>query len=74
MLFINFLEFNTMQEGKVKFFNETKGFGFITPNDGSADIFVHVSGLIDEIRENSQVSYEVQNGQKGLNAVNVRVI
>ena len=74
MLFINFLEFNSMQEGKVKFFNETKGFGFITPNDGSADIFVHVSGLIDEIRENSQVSYEVQNGQKGLNAVNVRVI
>ena len=74
MLFINFLEFNTMQEGKVKFFNETKGFGFITPNDGSADIFVHVSGLIDEIRENSQVTYEVQNGQKGLNAVNVRVI
>lgn len=63
-----------MQEGKVKFFNETKGFGFITPNDGSADIFVHVSGLIDEIRENSQVTYEVQNGQKGLNAVNVRVI
>jgi CspA family cold shock protein len=74
LLFINFLEFNTMQEGKVKFFNETKGFGFITPNDGSADIFVHVSGLIDEIRENSQVTYEVQNGQKGLNAVNVRVI
>lgn len=74
MVFINFLEFNSMQEGKVKFFNETKGFGFITPNDGSADIFVHVSGLIDEIRENSQVTYEVQNGQKGLNAVNVRVI
>ena len=74
MLFINFLEFNSMQEGKVKFFNETKGFGFITPNDGSADIFVHVSGLIDEIRENSQVSYEVQNVQKCLNAVIVRVI
>ena len=63
-----------MQEGTVKFFNETKGFGFITPANGGQDIFVHVSGLIDEIRENSKVSYEVQNGQKGLNAVNVKVI
>jgi CspA family cold shock protein len=63
-----------MQEGTVKFFNETKGFGFIKPANGSADIFVHVSGLIDEIRENDRVSYEVQNGKKGLNAVNVKVI
>jgi CspA family cold shock protein len=63
-----------MQKGTVKFFNETKGFGFITPAEGGADIFVHVSGLVDEIRENSVVSYEVQNGQKGLNAVNVQVI
>jgi CspA family cold shock protein len=63
-----------MQEGTVKFFNETKGFGFIKPNNGGQDIFVHVSGLIDEIRENDKVSYEVQNGKKGLNAVNVKVI
>jgi cold shock protein len=63
-----------MQEGTVKFFNETKGFGFITPSNGGPDIFVHVSGLIDEIREKSVVSYEVENGKKGLNAVNVRVI
>jgi CspA family cold shock protein len=63
-----------MQEGTVKFFNETKGFGFIKPADGSADVFVHVSGLIDEIRENDKVSYEVQNGKKGINAVNVKVI
>jgi CspA family cold shock protein len=63
-----------MQEGTVKFFNETKGFGFITPADGSADIFVHVSGLADEIRENDKVSYELQNGPKGLNASNVKVI
>lgn len=63
-----------MQEGTVKFFNETKGFGFIKPADGSQDIFVHVSGLIDEIRENDKVSFEVQNGKKGLNAVNVKVI
>lgn len=68
------IKVNTMQEGTVKFFNETKGFGFITPAAGGQDIFVHVSGLIDEIRENSKVSYEVQNGQKGLNAVNVKVI
>ncbi len=64
----------TMQEGTVKFFNETKGFGFIKPANGGQDIFVHVSGLIDEIRENDQVTYEVQDGKKGLNAVNVKVI
>jgi cold shock protein len=63
-----------MQEGTVKFFNETKGFGFIKPNDGSADIFVHVSGLISPISENDKVRYEVQNGKKGLNAVNVQVV
>ena len=63
-----------MQEGTVKFFNETKGFGFITPSAGGPDIFVHVSGLTSEIKENDRVSYEVQNGQKGLNATNVRVL
>lgn len=63
-----------MQEGTVKFFNGTKGFGFISPANGDKDIFVHVSGLIDEIRENDKVSFEVQNGQKGLNAINVKVI
>lgn len=63
-----------MQEGTVKFFNETKGFGFITPTNGGADVFVHVSGLAGDIRENDRVSYEVQNGPKGLNAINVRVI
>ncbi|HYD22909.1 MAG TPA: cold-shock protein [Flavipsychrobacter sp.] len=63
-----------MQEGTVKFFNETKGFGFITPSNGAADIFVHVTGLIDEIRESDKVSFEVQNGPKGLNACNVKVI
>ena len=63
-----------MQEGTVKFFNVTKGFGFITPSNGGQDIFVHVSGLIDEIRENDKVSFEVENGKKGLNAVKVKVI
>ena len=63
-----------MQEGTVKFFNETKGFGFIAPSNGGQDIFVHASGLLDEIRENDKVTFEVQNGKKGLNAVNVKVI
>jgi CspA family cold shock protein len=63
-----------MNKGTVKFFNETKGFGFISPEDGGADIFVHVSGLTDEIRENDSVSYEVENGRKGLNAVNVTLV
>ena len=62
-----------MQEGTVKFFNETKGFGFITPAAGGQDVFVHVSGLIDEIRESDQVTYEVENGKKGINAVNVKL-
>jgi len=63
-----------MQEGVVKFFNDTKGFGFITPTNGSQDIFVHVTGLTEDIRENDNVSYDVENGKKGLNAVNVKVI
>ena len=63
-----------MTEGTVKFFNETKGFGFITPSNGGQDIFVHVSGLRDEIRENDKVMFDVENGKKGLNAVNVKVI
>lgn len=53
-----------MQEGKVKFFNTTKGFGFITPSNGGADIFVHTTGLIDEIYENDNVTFEVENGKK----------
>jgi CspA family cold shock protein len=60
-----------MQEGTVKFFNEEKGFGFITPNDGGNEIFVHVSGLTETIRQNDEVRYDVQEGRKGPNAVNV---
>ncbi|MDM1050070.1 MULTISPECIES: cold-shock protein [Sphingobacterium] len=62
-----------MQEGKVKFFNNTKGFGFITPNDGSADIFVHTTGLRDNIRENDTVTFDVEKTPKGLSATNVRI-
>ncbi len=60
-----------MQSGTVKFFNETKGFGFITTDGSNQDIFVHVSGLVDEIRENDKVNFEVEQGRKGPNAVNV---
>lgn len=62
-----------MNEGTVKFFNETKGFGFITPSNGGADIFVHTTGLMSNIRENDVVTYDVENGKKGLNATNVRI-
>jgi len=64
----------TMQTGTVKFFNDTKGFGFIKPDNSGEDIFVHSSGLVDHIRENDKVTFEVQNGRKGLNAVNVKVL
>jgi CspA family cold shock protein len=63
-----------MSKGTVKFFNESKGFGFITEDGGSKDHFVHVSGLIDEIREGDAVEFELQEGKKGMNAVNVKVI
>ncbi len=62
-----------MQEGIVKFFNVTKGFGFITPKDGGDDVFVHMTGLIDEVRENDNVTFDLENGRKGINAINVRV-
>jgi len=62
-----------MQKGKIKFFNETKGFGFITPEGGGEDVFVHSTGLVDKVRENDTVTYEVQQGKKGLNAVNVKL-
>ena len=62
----------TMPTGTVKFFNESKGFGFIKPDDGSEDVFVHVSGTTEELRENDTVSYSVEQGKKGLNAVKVQ--
>ncbi len=63
-----------MQQGTVKFFNDEKGFGFIVPSNGGQDVFVHSTGLIDKIRENDNVEFDVENGKKGLNAVNVKVI
>lgn len=63
-----------MNKGTVKFFNESKGFGFISEEGTDKEHFVHVSGLIDEIREGDTVEFELQEGKKGLNAVNVKVI
>ena len=63
-----------MSKGTVKFFNETKGFGFIKEDDSNSEHFVHISGLIDEIREGDEVEFDLQEGKKGMNAVNVKVI
>ena len=61
-------------EGIVKFFNESKGFGFIVDNDSKEEYFVHVSGLIDEIKEDDKVEFELKEGRKGMNAVDVKVL
>ena len=63
-----------MSKGTVKFFNNSKGFGFIAPEEDGKDVFVHVNGLIDEINDGDKVSYDVEEGPKGLNAINVKVI
>ncbi|AUP78361.1 MULTISPECIES: cold-shock protein [Flavivirga] len=63
-----------MSKGTVKFFNDSKGFGFIIEEDNNKEHFVHISGLIDEIREGDTVEFDLQEGRKGLNAVNVKVV
>ncbi len=63
-----------MSKGIVKFYNDSKGFGFITEDDTNKEHFVHVSGLVDEIREGDAVEFDLTEGRKGLNAVNVKVI
>lgn len=63
-----------MSKGTVKFFNDEKGFGFITEEGSGKEHFVHVSGLIEEIREGDEVEFELTEGRKGLNAVNVKVL
>lgn len=67
-------KYNILSNGTVKFFNETKGFGFIVPEDGSKDVFVHANGCVDEIRDGDNVTYEVEETPKGLSAANVKVV
>lgn len=62
-----------MQKGTIKFFNENRGFGFITPQSSENEIFVHVSGLIDKVRENDEVVFDVVQGPKGLSAIKVKI-
>ncbi len=63
-----------MKKGTVKFFNESKGFGFIIEEETSNEYFVHISGIIDDIKEGDTVEFELKEGRKGLNAVNVKVV
>lgn len=72
-MYYNLLK-NNMIKGTVKFFNETKGFGFIVEEDSNKEHFVHVSGLIDEIKEGDFVEFELKEGKKGLNAIDVKVV
>jgi CspA family cold shock protein len=66
------IKYYNMYKGTVKFFNETKGFGFIKDAASEKEYFVHASGLVDQIGEEDEVSFELQEGKKGLNAVNVK--
>jgi cold shock protein len=63
-----------MKKGTVKFFNDAKGFGFVIEEETNNEYFVHVSGVIDQIKEGDTVEFELTEGRKGLNAVNVKVI
>ena len=65
---------DTKIQGTVKFFNEEKGFGFIKHDNSNKETFVHANGLIDQIEANDKVEFDVQEGRKGLNAVNVKRI
>ncbi len=71
---INTNKTEVMKEGTVKFFNNAKGFGFITIKDSNEEIFVHSTNLIDDIKENDHVKFEVEKGDKGLSAVKVSLV
>ena len=67
-------KYNTMNKGTVKFFNDEKGYGFIKDDETGKEYFVHVSGLADKVEQNDKVSFDLEQGKKGVNAVNVKVI
>lgn len=63
-----------MKQGTVKFFNDSKGYGFITDTETNEEFFVHISGLVDEVREGDNVEFDLKEGRKGMNAIDVKVI
>ncbi|MDI9341518.1 MAG: cold shock domain-containing protein [Sediminibacterium sp.] len=63
-----------MKTGTIKFFNETKGFGFIKEDGSNAEHFVHATGLVDKVKDNDKVEFDVAEGKRGPNAVNVKKI
>jgi CspA family cold shock protein len=63
-----------MLTGTVKFYNDAKGFGFIVDDESQSDVFVHATGLVDKVAQNDKVSYDVKDGKKGLNAINVKKV
>lgn len=71
---VQYKKYKNMSTGTVKFFNNSKGFGFITPETGDKDVFVHVNGLLDDINEGDNVEFDVEESPKGLNAINVKVV
>ncbi len=69
---LKLINLSNMSKGTVKFFNETKGFGFVVDEETNKEYFVHITGLIDKVKENDAVEFDLQEGRKGLNAVNVK--
>lgn len=67
------INFFLMSTGTVKFFNEAKGFGFIVDNSSKEEVFVHATGLIDNIREGDVVTFSTEDGKKGINAIDVKI-
>lgn len=63
-----------MLTGTVKFYNDAKGFGFIVDDESQNDVFVHATGLVDKVAQNDKVTFDVKDGKKGLNAINVKKV